>query len=104
MPTPMLARRTMTDPEEFWKNKKVPRAYIKMFIFVYQYNLAYKKGPSWALIAGMMGWADMPRDEWRKKIQRGRRYGLKFRPGVAGSTTIRGSIVPYVKEKAGLIG
>jgi hypothetical protein len=101
MPT-ALARRQTTDPEEFWKTKKVPRAYVKMFIFVHRYNMDHGHGPTWMTIAKEMGWFALPREEWRKKVQRGRRFGLKFRPGVQGSTCVRKNILPYVKERAGL--
>jgi hypothetical protein len=87
------------DPVSFWENRRVPRRYVKMFLFIESYRRDEGQSPTWSEIAEYMDWEDMDKLELRKVMRKGRAYGLKFELNGCRSTKIHGHVIPYLEER-----
>lgn len=87
------------DPVSYWENQRVPRRYVKMFIFIETYRRQNGKSPTWSEIAAHMGWPDMDKLELRKVMRKGRSFGLKFELNKERSTRINGRVIPYIQDR-----
>lgn len=82
-----------------WEERRVPKDVLQVMVFVYLIREATGKGPSWSQIVKYMGW-NTPRNEWKRKLGRMRRWGLNWRYGQANSTYIDKSVKEFVKIAA----
>ena len=82
MPTMTPTRRPSVDLDA-WRNGKVPDDARKIITFIHTH-----KRCTWQDIAEHMGWDDLPRDQWRGKMKRFRRWGVVWTLNKPGSTRI----------------
>jgi hypothetical protein len=90
MPTMAPARRVDVSA---WREGRVPPDVRRACKFIYQH-----KKCSWAEIAEHMGWADLPRDQWRNKMRRLKRWGVLWNLNTPGSTRIAAEVREYVAK------
>ena len=95
----MRPARDLTDVAA-WAEDRVPSDVEKVMIFVYHYRKLIGVGPAWAEIIDVMGWQHIPREDWRRKFKRMRRWGLRWEINKSNSTSISRAALPYVKAKA----
>lgn len=74
-----------------WQEGRVPPDVVRACRFIYEH-----KKCSWAEIAAHMGWDDLPREEWRAKMKRLRRWGVMWAINKPGSTRIHGDVKPFL--------
>jgi hypothetical protein len=79
-----------------WVEDRVPPDVLQICGFIWGYNDNLGVGPSWDEIAVFAGWK-CQRSEMRHKMKRLRRWGVKWRLNVPGSTKVDKSIVPYLE-------
>lgn len=81
-----------------WQEDRVPSDVRKVMIYVYDFRQSVGVGPAWSDIVDYMGWQHLPRDQWRKKFKRMRRWGLRWEMNVPGSTSISRAALPFVRS------
>lgn len=89
-----------TDCVSFWRNRRVPRRYVKMFVFIETYRRTHNMlCPTWAEIATHMGWEDWSRNDIRKVMRKGQQFGLKFDLNKPRTTRVNGRVVPHIEDR-----
>lgn len=78
----------------------MPHDVERVMIYVFHFRNTIGTGPAWAEIIDFMGWQHIPRDQWRKKFKRMRRWGLRWEMNQANSTSVSRAALPFVREKA----
>lgn len=92
-----MKKLTDEETESFWVNNRVPRRYVKMFVFIEGYRRQHGQGPTWSEISEYMDW-DLSRKEVRKIMRKGVMFGLRFRLNRERSTKIHPVVVPHLER------
>lgn len=95
----MKSTRDMTDVAA-WTEDRVPSDVEQVMVFVYRFRKLVGTGPAWSEIIDAMGWQHLPREDWRRKFKRMRRWGLRWEMNKPNSTSISRAALPFVKAKA----
>ena len=95
---------TLTKTKDFvdiesWEAGRVPNHVLQLMTFVYMSRATMRRGPSWLAVAQFMGWADLPRSEWRSKMKKYRRWGLRWIPNVEHSTRVHRDVRPLLEKR-----
>ncbi len=89
---------TMTKPRRVdlasWQEGRVPPDVQRACLFIFTH-----KRCTWAQIAEHMGFDHLPREEWRRKMRRYRRWGVAWTLNQSGSTRIVAEVRPFLGQR-----